>query len=915
MNKAKYFLRNITPGLLILLFLYTGLHKLIYPQKFMFSLVQSPILPAGILKCLAILVPTIELALAALLLSKKTRNTGLVLSGLLLLVFSVYIIAILKVGGRIPCSCGGIIESLNWTQHLFVNLTLAALSVASYGASGNLLKPGQGGKAALLLALLCCSLCGTAQKKEKTVRVLEAGSRLPIEGCFVKVTDKADTLKGFTNERGLFSIPGKAVDSLRFGISSKIFFTLDTVIQMLPGKDTILLLLRPKVKTLEAATVAGNRITTGLNTITYRIPAKQVQEYTLAKGFIAKVPAVTRMGTDYVVDGSKPVIFSLNGVPISKEQAENMPASIIEKIVLKTASDNIESREAVIDIILKKNLPAFAKNIFEGSAGVLYEAYSIDNNFLLKSKRLLMEAGLNGYTNNNTGNTSYLKKAVLNDTSLYTLSENRDRNSSLIPSILTIYNPDSNNQVTAYIASQFTGNRPSAYFTSFAPFKPLQNISSNTEGAATSGDASIYWSRKLSKRKTLNISAAYHVNKSDVEYATIHIQNTDASNIVDDRYKARYWFLNCNYSISKKRENDRYSIWVGSSCVFRRSANENRFYEADANGTAIWPPAQTTSTKLSQNRFNPGAGFSYTKKKLTFSGNLWLELFKESFMSPARDTSILTARLLPRISASYAFSGSLDIGVNMYRSIKRPDIQTVAARRYGSNPYLQREGNPSLKPQSIFFTEAYLNKNFGHYFLRVVMNCNAVANATIARQFAVNDSLSIIQSINVNTTKAGFTASLSGDIDDYQNISLSAGGDYYRFAKASQFRNNWRWLLLGNYTWQRKKMQASFDLYYRSADFAFNTRTVNYADCSMNIEYQATNYLTLVFWAGALFDNWSRSKSMNFASASYLEKTSNYAQTRNIQIGIKLNVGKKIYNDRPAKVENGGRTDQGASGL
>lgn len=114
---------------LILLFVYAAFSKLFIYTEFERQLSTSPLLKtyAGIL---AWLVPAMELVIAGMLTVLVTRLTGLYASFLLLLAFTGYIAGMLFFQEHLPCSCGGIIEHLTWTQHLLFNLFFIGLSVA-----------------------------------------------------------------------------------------------------------------------------------------------------------------------------------------------------------------------------------------------------------------------------------------------------------------------------------------------------------------------------------------------------------------------------------------------------------------------------------------------------------------------------------------------------------------------------------------------------------------------------------------------------------------------------------------------------------------------------------------------------------------------------------------------------------------
>lgn len=127
--KRKELCIEIISWMLFLLFVYTAATKLIDYKLTMsnmngqpFSKQFSPFLTFGL--------PVIEFIIAGLLIFRKTILIGLWSFLILMLIFTGYIVLIkLNFYGRIPCSCGGIISKLNWTQHLYLNLFFIALAI------------------------------------------------------------------------------------------------------------------------------------------------------------------------------------------------------------------------------------------------------------------------------------------------------------------------------------------------------------------------------------------------------------------------------------------------------------------------------------------------------------------------------------------------------------------------------------------------------------------------------------------------------------------------------------------------------------------------------------------------------------------------------------------------------------------
>lgn len=119
---------EIICALFILLFTYAAVMKLMDVQKFTVQIGKSPLLVnyAGFV---AWGIPILELMIAGMLVWGRFRLIGLYAAFTLMTMFTVYIIAILQFSYKIPCSCGGILESMGWTEHLIFNIGFVLLAV------------------------------------------------------------------------------------------------------------------------------------------------------------------------------------------------------------------------------------------------------------------------------------------------------------------------------------------------------------------------------------------------------------------------------------------------------------------------------------------------------------------------------------------------------------------------------------------------------------------------------------------------------------------------------------------------------------------------------------------------------------------------------------------------------------------
>ena len=135
--KFKDTLKTTTVVLVIILFMYTGISKLLEYNKFVFQMQRVPQpLVQNLAPIIGWVVPILEILLVAMLYFEKSRLLGLIGSLTLMVSFETYIIWMksleLQFGIRLPCTCGGIISSMGWNAHLIFNavfIVLLALSI------------------------------------------------------------------------------------------------------------------------------------------------------------------------------------------------------------------------------------------------------------------------------------------------------------------------------------------------------------------------------------------------------------------------------------------------------------------------------------------------------------------------------------------------------------------------------------------------------------------------------------------------------------------------------------------------------------------------------------------------------------------------------------------------------------------
>lgn len=114
---------------LILVWSYTASEKFLRFEVSRKAFYNQPF-PPELAELLSYSIPLLEFTLALLLLFSSTRWWGYLGSLLLLTVFVTYV-GLIWIGAfpRVPCNCAGIIESLGWGEHFFLNLGMIGIAI------------------------------------------------------------------------------------------------------------------------------------------------------------------------------------------------------------------------------------------------------------------------------------------------------------------------------------------------------------------------------------------------------------------------------------------------------------------------------------------------------------------------------------------------------------------------------------------------------------------------------------------------------------------------------------------------------------------------------------------------------------------------------------------------------------------
>jgi uncharacterized membrane protein YphA (DoxX/SURF4 family) len=126
MKKAIFL--DVIIFLFAVLFVYAAASKLFEFEEFKAQIGKSPLIIKHA-EWLAWAVPAIEIIISLALYISRLRLIALYASFFLMFMFAGYIAFILSFSPYVPCSCGGILSTMGWTEHLIFNIAFTLLAV------------------------------------------------------------------------------------------------------------------------------------------------------------------------------------------------------------------------------------------------------------------------------------------------------------------------------------------------------------------------------------------------------------------------------------------------------------------------------------------------------------------------------------------------------------------------------------------------------------------------------------------------------------------------------------------------------------------------------------------------------------------------------------------------------------------
>lgn len=126
----EYALSVVLAAAIIILFLNTGLGKIINHTVFSIQMGKQP-LPVWSQPILIYALPVIEISIVLLLSIQKTRLSGFFMATITMAIYTIYsYLAYKEVYGYVICACGKIFQQMGWREHFYFNTLFTVISLA-----------------------------------------------------------------------------------------------------------------------------------------------------------------------------------------------------------------------------------------------------------------------------------------------------------------------------------------------------------------------------------------------------------------------------------------------------------------------------------------------------------------------------------------------------------------------------------------------------------------------------------------------------------------------------------------------------------------------------------------------------------------------------------------------------------------
>ncbi|MCU7693449.1 outer membrane beta-barrel family protein [Haoranjiania flava] len=888
--KTKNYFKSVVLFTISLLFVYTGISKLADIPAFSASLQKSILIPAGMVGFISIALPLLEIALPLLFLFKKTGKASIYIALLSMCVFTLYTILLYYFSPDIPCSCGGIVDSLSWPAHIFINVFLTAM----------LLILSRKIKLFALSVVLFFSISLQAQTNiQKSIFIKEKSNNNAVGYAVFSYTLKKDTTKKKremrANEKGIIDFSGlSAIEN------DTIFFELIS-----PGyqiyRDTANLksiylrtfYVEPSEEHLKDVTVSANVHNNIVKPNEIQIAWNRYKNNDADPLLrtIAKIPFVINKSinpneVDLSAIGGKKLIIYLDGRRLSEAEIKAIPSTMVSKASLVTFPSAVDAArdEAVLYLTSKNYAYTFSYQEIDGN----YAMGSMNGPSL--TFRHTQKKGL---WSNNVLLSGYVYEFAPHygerywQENIFQKDSGRDsRSRSLIFNTYVTREGLKKSLLTFGLVGNFVGSKQKTGTWSLSDHNNLYADDKTTYDYINATFIA-NWRKVLPSGSVLLVNGNAGLTPLR---KNLFEQYSAGSYTVPEIYSLsnqRSWTAGASakYAIQKKKlqkANWDNSFTIGYRYTLQRNEIENNSKQTQ------------TSNIFTNSEQSVYAGYS-TKivlNKLSFEASA---VGNYALQYGFAQVNYKSAYLYPRIVASYTFNDAQSLSFSFSAPVYRPSLYMLSDSSVSSS-WLINEGNSLLKAEKNLDAELVYTSSMDKFTLQGSFRqdyskdgiVTALLPGDIARNHFINTYLnrdfvkrSFSMLMNIAFTKK-FSVKVEGSVVNvlFHDDKLP---DMYRKPTYIKGRIN------VDYVSKMGYFNLMFN--YDPRNIAYMQRTEKGGVLDISYEKELRKNLTAILYINDVLGD-SRNKKAYYASGL---NSFNYAKGRNINIGFRWLIGEQFF--------------------
>lgn len=888
--KTDYYFKSVVLFTISLVFIYTGISKLADISAFSANLQKSILIPAGMISVISIALPLLEIAVPILFLSKKTEKAGIYIALLLMCIFTLYTILIYYFSPDVPCSCGGIVDSLSWPAHIFINIFLTTV----------LLILSQKIKLFAFSVGLFFSISLQAQTNiQKSIFIKDKLNNNAVAYALFSYILKKDTTKKKremrANEKGIIDLSVfSAIEN------DTIFFEFSS-----PGyqiyRDTANLkniylrtfYIEPSEEDLKDVTVSANVHNNIVKPNEIQIAWNRYKKNDADPLLrtIAKIPFVINKSinpneVDLSAIGGKKLIIYLDGRRLSEAEIKAIPSTMVSKASLVTFPSAVDAArdEAVLYLTSKNYAYTFSYQEIDGNYALgSMNGPSLTFRYTQKKGLWSNNVLLSGYQYDFA---PHYGERYWQD-NIFQKDSGRDSKSrSLILNTYVTREGLKKSLLTFGLVGNFVSSKKRSNI-----WKLSDNYSNSFEDKTAFDHVNTTfitnWRKVLPSGNVLLVNGNVGLTpvRKNLYEQYYGINNTEPEIYSQSDQNNRSAGASAKYSLQKKKlrkANWDNSFTIGYRYTLQRNEIENNSKQEQ----------NVNIFRNSEHSVYAGYSTKLVLEKVSFEASA---VGNYALQNGFEQVNYKSAYLYPRIVSSYTFNNAQSLSFSFSAPVYRPSLYMLSGSSLSSN-WLINEGNSLLKAEKNLDAELVYTLSLDKFTLQSSFRqdyskdgiVTALLPGDIARKDFINTYLnrdfvkrSVSMLMNIEFT-GEFSVKVEGSVVNalFHDDMLS---DIYRKSTYIKGRIN------VDYVSKMGYLNLMFN--YDPRNIAYMQRTEKGGVLDISYEKELRKNLTAILYVNDILGD-SRNKKTYYAGGL---NSFDYAKGRNINIGFRWLIGEQFF--------------------